>query len=65
MEKLCIPPEFSNYAEEKGLFTLYEGMLQELIAAKPHNPLQFLCDYLSQGRDKSVYLASLALHNPT
>ena len=53
MEKLSIAPEFSTYAEENGIFTLFEGMLQELIVAKPDEPLQFLYEYLSRDRDKS------------
>ena len=50
MERLSIPPEFSSYAEEKGIFTLYENMLQALLAARPENPLEFLCNYLSVDR---------------
>ena len=53
MERLSIPPEFSSYAEEKGVFTLYENMLQALLAARPDNPLEFLSNYLSVDRAKS------------
>ena len=56
MERLSIPPEFSSYAEEKGIFTLYEGMLQALLAARPDDPLQFLSHYLSKDRGKSMYM---------
>lgn len=56
MEKLSIPPEFSNYAEEKGIFTLYEGMLHALLVARPEDPLQFLSQYLSVDREKSKRL---------
>ena len=44
---LNIPPEFSRYAEEKGLFVLYERMLAELLVARPDDPLSFLHEYLS------------------
>ena len=54
MERVSIPPEFSIYAEEKGIFTLYEGMLKALLAAKPDCPLQFLIQYLSVDRAKSM-----------
>ena len=56
MERLSIPPEFSSYAEEKGIFTLYENMLQALLAARPENPLEFLGNYLSVDRAKSMSL---------
>ena len=59
MERLSIPPEFSNYAEEKGIFTLYEGMLHALLVARPEDPLQFLSQYLSVNREKSKQLANL------
>lgn len=58
MEKLTIPPEFSTYAEEKGIFTLLESMLQELIVARPDEPLQFLDEYLSRDKDKSKYTST-------
>ena len=48
---LVIPPEFSRYAEEKGLFELYERMLAELLVARPDDPLSFLLDFLSQTKD--------------
>lgn len=54
MERLSIPPEFANYAEEKGIFTLYEGMLHALLVARPEDPLEFLSQYLSVDREKSV-----------
>ena len=48
---LRIPPDFGNYAEERGIFQLYERMLQELIVAKPEDPLQFLAEYLDRQED--------------
>ena len=48
---LRIPPDFGNYAEEKEIFQLYERMLQELIIARPEDPLQFLVDYLDRQQD--------------
>lgn len=48
---LRIPPDFGNYAEERGIFQLYELMLQELIIARPVDTLQFLIDYLSRKED--------------
>ena len=56
MERLAIPPEFSTYAEEKGIFTLYEGMLEALLTARPECPLQFLSHYLSMDRARSGWL---------
>lgn len=48
---LVIPPEFSRYAEEKGLFELYERMLAELLVARPDDPLSFLLEFLSQSKN--------------
>ena len=48
---LRIPPDFGNYAEEKGIYQLYERMLQEVIVARPEDPLQFLADYLARQQD--------------
>lgn len=48
---LAVPPEFNRYAEEKGLFELYERMLKELLVARPEDPLTFLYEYLSLSRD--------------
>lgn len=48
---LRIPPEFGIYAEEKGVFQLYQRMLQELIVARPEDPLQFLADYLGRRQE--------------
>ncbi len=45
---LSVPPEFSVYAEEKGVFQLYEGMLSELVLHKPSDPLAFLTAYLAR-----------------
>lgn len=53
---LTIPPEFSRYAEEKGLFELYERMLSELLVAKPEDPLAFLHEYLSLSRDDGKHV---------
>lgn len=47
---LRIPPDFSKYAEDKGLFELYERMLAELLVEKPQDPLSFLLEHLSQDR---------------
>ena len=63
---LTIPPEFSRYAEEKGLFELYERMLAEVLVARPEDPLTFLHEYLSLSRDdgkekaghNALYIAS-------
>lgn len=51
---LRIPPDFARYAEAKGIFELYERMLQELITAKPEDPLQFLADYLARKDDNGM-----------
>lgn len=51
---LRIPPDFARYAEAKGIFELYERMLQELITAKPEDPLQFLADYLARKDDNGT-----------
>ena len=52
---LRVPPDFSLYAEHKGIFQLYERMLQELIVAKPVDPLAFLAQYLSRQQDDGMY----------
>ena len=38
MERLSIPPEFSSYAEDKGIFMLYEGTLQALLKGQARAP---------------------------
>ncbi len=48
---LRIPPGFTRYAEEKGLFQLYARMLEELLVARPEDPLSFLLDFLSKNKD--------------
>ena len=51
---LRIPPDFIRYAEAEGIFELYERMLQELIIAKPEDPLQFLANYLARKDDNGM-----------
>lgn len=53
---LRVPPEFSRYAEEKGLFELYERMLAELLVEKPDDPLTFLSEFLSRDKDDGKFL---------
>lgn len=48
---LRVPPSFNRYAEEKGLFQLYARMLEELLVARPDDPLSFLHDFLNQNKD--------------
>lgn len=50
---LAIPPEFGVYAEEKGVFQLYEGMLSQLVLHKPTDPLAFLAAYLARPNQES------------
>ena len=45
---LRISPEFGTYAEEHGVFDLFEVMLKELLIARPENPLDFLVKLLSK-----------------
>ena len=45
---LRIPMEFSRYAEEKGIFELYELMLKEILVHKPEDPLKFLHEFLGR-----------------
>lgn len=54
MDRPSISPNFSSYAEEKGIFTLYESMLQALLAARPEDPLKFLSQYLSDDRENKI-----------
>lgn len=53
---LRIPSEFSRYAEEKGIFELYERMAGELLIEKPVDPLAFLHEFLGRIRDEGKYL---------
>lgn len=46
-----IPPEFSNYAEEKQVFEYYERMLEALLIELPSDPLSFLAAYLDRTED--------------
>ncbi len=52
---LSIPPEFGVYAEEKGVFQLYEGMLSQLLLYKPPDPLAFLAEYLARPNQDSQF----------
>ncbi|XP_065916646.1 adenylate kinase 8-like [Dysidea avara] len=45
---LRIPPEFARYAEEKQIFQLLEQMLQELLVARPSDPLEFMANFLKK-----------------
>lgn len=45
---LRISPEFGTYAEEHGVFQLFEVLLRELLIARPENPLEFLVELLSK-----------------
>lgn len=45
---LRISPEFGTYAEENGVFELFEAMLRELLISRPENPLEFLMKLLSK-----------------
>ena len=45
---LRISPEFGAYAEDKGVFELFEAMLRELLMARPESPLEFLMKLLSK-----------------
>ena len=45
---LRISPEFGTYAEENGIFELFEAMLRELLIARPEHPLEFLVKLLSK-----------------
>ena len=45
---LRISPEFGAYAEENGVFELFEAMLRELLMTRPDSPLEFLMKLLSK-----------------
>ena len=45
---LRVSPEFGAYAEENGVFELFEAMLRELLMARPESPLEFLMKLLSK-----------------
>lgn len=45
---LRVPPEFARYAEEKEIFQLLEQMLQELLVARPDDPLEFMTTFLKK-----------------
>lgn len=45
---LRVPPDFSLYAEQHGIFELYGRMLEELLISKPIDPLTFLVQYLGR-----------------
>ncbi len=45
---LFVPPEFSVYAEEKGVFHLYQSILSQLVIHKPKDPLTFIAQYLAK-----------------
>ncbi|KAL5484698.1 hypothetical protein EMCRGX_G021238 [Ephydatia muelleri] len=49
---LRIPPEFSNYAEEKQIFEHYERMLEALLIERPSDPLSFLAAYLERAENE-------------
>lgn len=52
---LRIPVEFSRYAEEKGIFELYERMLKEILIHKPADPLTFLLEFLARKNDDGKF----------
>lgn len=48
---LLIPPEFSTYAEEHGIFDMYKRLMEQLIVNKPSDPLAFLVEQLKKEND--------------
>ncbi len=53
---LSVPPEFSVYAEEKGVFPLYQSILSQLVIHKPTDPLTFIAHYLSRPTQDRKFL---------
>ncbi|CAD5123889.1 DgyrCDS12196 [Dimorphilus gyrociliatus] len=45
---LRIPPEFSSYAEQHGIFDIYKRLLEQLVIQKPNDPIQFMIDELKK-----------------
>eukprot|EP00794_Sanderia_malayensis_P016022 gene16022-17641_t len=58
---LLIPPEFSVYAEKKGIFQLYEKILQNLVINQPEDPVQHVIDFLQEPEDD---VPQIILHGP-
>ncbi|ESO85978.1 hypothetical protein LOTGIDRAFT_195378 [Lottia gigantea] len=48
---LLIPPEFAYYAEEHGVFDMYQRLLEQLLVHKPDEPISFLIDLLKRDND--------------
>jgi hypothetical protein len=45
---MTIPSKYSNYATQNNLFNLFQFMLEELLVAKPDDPLTFLQNILKR-----------------
>merc|ERR1712227_846376 len=48
---LLIPPEFATYAENHGVFEMYQRLLGQLLTHKPEDPLTFLVEQLKREND--------------
>jgi len=48
---LKIPPEFATYAEKHGIFDMYKRMIEQLVIAKPEDPITYLINMLKKEND--------------
>lgn len=48
---LKIPPEFATYAEKHGVFDMYKRMIEQLVVAKPEDPITYLINMLKKEND--------------
>jgi len=58
---LRIPPSYSIYAEENGIFDLFKNLLSDVIVNKPDDPLAYILEWLK--RDK-IEVPQIAVIGP-
>jgi len=56
---LRVPPSFSVYAEEHGLFELFKKLMCEIIVDKPDDPLSYAIEWLERDGDQAPKFAIL------
>lgn len=48
---LKIPPEFATYAEKHGIFDMYKRLIEQLVIARPEDPIAYLISQLKKEND--------------
>ncbi|GFR93133.1 adenylate kinase 8-like [Elysia marginata] len=56
---LKIPPEFATYAEKHGIFDMYKRLIEQLVIARPEDPIAYLIQQLKKENDDELWIKVL------